>query len=647
MTDTDLAVQRLQELRALGVRLAMDDFGTGYSSLSYLSRFPVDILKMDRSFLAAGASPEASGLATAVVVAGPDAEPRRRRRGHRVPRAVDDAARPRLRARPGLLLRPARWTPTRRSSTCAPSTPRRPMHLSYEGGAPRRRPEPRAAAGAAAPSRLPPAVERDVRLAAGRRHLPRRHGVAGLRAVQRADRAGARRDHDDGPHDRLPARWAACVSDRFDRRRVMVAADVAARARRRRSWRCSRSPASSSSGTSRRSRRSTARARRSSARPSTRSCPRSCPPATSPQANALDQFVRPIALRLAGPALGGVLIEVVRARAPPSRSTRPRSSSRRSRCWPWRPARAPRAPSGSGSVAGDIASGLRYVRSHVWLWATFASAAIAYLLFMGPAEVLLPYIVKNDLHGSAADLGIVFAAGGIGSVGCAVVIGQRGLPRRDITFMYVTWTLATLAVAGYGLATAVWQLMLASLAFNALETAGTIVWATAKQRHVPAALLGRVSSLDWLISIGLLPLSFALTGPVSGAIGAQDDADRRRRARRRRHLLGAAPARHARRRGLRRARGRRARGPRSPPRRPRRRSAPGRPPPRSAAGSARSEHVDRRVHDHPHDVDEVPVDARAPRRRGAPRASSGRGRSAPRPSPAASGRRRRARRAGR
>jgi 7-keto-8-aminopelargonate synthetase-like enzyme len=99
------------------------------------------------------------------------------------------------------------------------------------------------------------------------------------------------------------------------------------------------------------------------------------------------------------------------------------------------------------------------------------------------------YIVKNDLHGSAADLGIVFAAGGIGSVGCAVVLGQRGLPRRDITFMYVTWTLATFAIAGYGLATAVWQLMIASLAFNALETAGTIVWATAKQRHVPAALL--------------------------------------------------------------------------------------------------------------------------------------------------------------
>ncbi|MDX6533800.1 MAG: hypothetical protein QOF68_1544 [Gaiellales bacterium] len=68
MADTDLAIERLRQLKDIGVRLAMDDFGTGYSSLSYLSRFPVDILKMDRSFLDAGGS--AHGLAAAIVSLG-------------------------------------------------------------------------------------------------------------------------------------------------------------------------------------------------------------------------------------------------------------------------------------------------------------------------------------------------------------------------------------------------------------------------------------------------------------------------------------------------------------------------------------------------------------------------------------------------
>jgi EAL domain-containing protein (putative c-di-GMP-specific phosphodiesterase class I) len=68
MDDTDTTSERLAELQALGVRIAIDDFGTGYSSLGYLRRFPVDILKVDKSFIDGVAEgPHESALARAVI----------------------------------------------------------------------------------------------------------------------------------------------------------------------------------------------------------------------------------------------------------------------------------------------------------------------------------------------------------------------------------------------------------------------------------------------------------------------------------------------------------------------------------------------------------------------------------------------------
>jgi hypothetical protein len=112
------------------------------------------------------------------------------------------------------------------------------------------------------------------------------------------------------------------------------------------------------------------------------------------------------------------------------------------------------APASSGPTSGapetqfvarEISAGFRYVRSHAWLWAaTLVTAAIAYLLFMGPTDVLLPSSSRPSADG-ARDPGLIFAAGGLGSLACALAVSQLGLPRRSLTFMYAAWMLATLA----------------------------------------------------------------------------------------------------------------------------------------------------------------------------------------------------------
>jgi MFS family permease len=142
-------------------------------------------------------------------------------------------------------------------------------------------------------------------------------------------------------------------------------------------------------------------------------------PSELAQANALDQFVRPIALRLIGPALGGLLVGslgVGTAFAFDAASFLVSAGM----VLAIRP--VPAVQKTELSTLAAVADGLQFVRRHVWLWGTLASAAIAYLAFLGPTETLLPFVVKNSLGGSASDLGLVFAAGGVGAVGAAAVM---------------------------------------------------------------------------------------------------------------------------------------------------------------------------------------------------------------------------------
>jgi predicted MFS family arabinose efflux permease len=149
-------------------------------------------------------------------------------------------------------------------------------------------------------------------------------------------------------------------------------------------------------------------------------------------------------------------------------------------------------------------------------------ASVTLLAAWGPWETLVPFLVRNDLGGSARDLGWVYGAGGVGSLAVALVVGQQGrLPKKAITAMYLAWAIALFAMVGLGIAHAVWQAMVVALVSESALTVLIVIWYTIMQRLVPQELMGRVSSLDWMMTTAGVPLSFAIVGPAAAAFGAR------------------------------------------------------------------------------------------------------------------------------
>jgi MFS family permease len=173
------------------------------------------------------------------------------------------------------------------------------------------------------------------------------------------------------------------------------------------------------------------------------------------------------------------------------------------------------------SILDDIREGLGYVRKRAWLWGTLAWSFIVLPFGTAPYVVLLPFLVKNELGGSARQLGLVFAAGGLGGVIAALAISQLHIPRRHITFMYALLAFGITDLFFYSLVQATWQALVIALVAEAALTAGILVWNTLVQRAVPGNLLGRVRSLDFFAAFALTPLAMAVIGPAADVFGVR------------------------------------------------------------------------------------------------------------------------------
>lgn len=181
----------------------------------------------------------------------------------------------------------------------------------------------------------------------------------------------------------------------------------------------------------------------------------------------------------------------------------------------------PRAPTPEAPrrLLGDLRDGVREVMRHRWLWVTILLFTFIVFLVVGPEEVLLPVYLEQRFRAAEA-FGLLVACAGLGAIAGALLTGLVRPVRRG-RWAYSGGLLSALALAGFALAGEVWQLALLAGLWGLGIEAFQVVWDTSLQELVRPEALGRVSSLDHIGSLALLPVSFAVVGAVADRTGAR------------------------------------------------------------------------------------------------------------------------------